>query len=117
MRLPYLFATGTLLLLAGCHSPVIDATLTNATSDPLRLIEVDYPSASFGVQTLEPGGTFHYRFKVLGSGALKMSWTDNRRQEHASTGPNLSEGSEGKLAIIVSPDGTIAWNAATKPAR
>ena len=116
MRPPHLFATGALVLLAGCHSPVIDATLTNSTPDPLRLIEVDYPSASFGVQSLDPGRSFHYRFKVLGSGPLKLTWTDSHRQDHASTGPELTEGTEGTLAIVVAPDGTIAWRPAFKAA-
>ena len=56
-----------LIAFAGCHSPYVAATVSNRTSQPIDLLEVDYPSASFGTQSLAPGADFHYRFKVLGS--------------------------------------------------
>ena len=115
MRLFRPIALGGLLLLAGCHSAVIDATLTNASPEPLQLIEVDYPSASFGTQNLRPGESFHYRFKVLGSGPLKLTWTDGQRQDHAATGPILREGDEGSLTIAISAAETVAWRPALRP--
>ena len=36
------------LTLTGCHSPYVEATISNRTPSPITLIEVDYPSASFG---------------------------------------------------------------------
>ena len=67
-RLPCLALAATLsTLLAGCHSAYINTTVTNHTAKPIELLEVDYPSASFGTQNLAPGGVFHYRFKILGS--------------------------------------------------
>ena len=71
-----LLALAALLTLTGCHSAYIAATISNRTPEPLSLIEVDYPSASFGTQALAPGQDFHYRFKVLGNGATTILWTD-----------------------------------------
>ncbi len=103
-----LLRTTPLLPLAGCHSAMIQATVHNGGPAALQLIEVDYPSASFGAQGLVPGGDFKYRFKVLGSGKLKVLYTDGAGQEHSSEGPELQEGLEGQLAITISGSG-VQW--------
>jgi hypothetical protein len=111
MRLPCFFAcAATLLALSGCHSAFIDATVSNHTSAVIPLIEVDYPSASFGTENLAPGKDFHYRFKILGNGPTKLVYTDSLKQEKHSNGPDLQEGDEGPLHIIFAPDG-IHWQA------
>ena len=74
--LKFLSALAVALTLAGCHSATIATTISNHTSAALSLIELDYPSASFGTQTLAPGQDFHYRFKIIGSGATTILWTD-----------------------------------------
>lgn len=89
-------------ILAGCKSSFVAATLHNSCKQRVSLVEVDYPSASFGVQSLPPGGELHYRFKILGSGPLKISYTDESSHEHTSAGPVLSEGEEGNLRITIS---------------
>lgn len=108
MRLLRLLAPAAALLVAGCHSAYIDATISNRTDKPLNLVELDYPSASFGTQTLAPGGDFHYRFKILGSGKLKLIYTDTANTEHDIPGPTLAEGQEGKLTVTVQPSG-VQW--------
>lgn len=108
MRVFCLLVLGALPWIGGCHSAIVDATLTNASSETIQLIEVDYPSASFGTQALGAGQTFHYRFKVLGNGPLKLSWTDAARKDHAATGPTVTEGTEGTIAIAVS-GGAATW--------
>ena len=94
-----------IVLLAGCHSAFIDATVSNRTATTIPLIEVDYPSASFGTQNLTPGADFHYRFKVLGNGPLKVVYTDNTQQEKTVAGPNLKEGDEGPLILTFTVGG------------
>ena len=89
------FAPLLSLVMAGCHSAYIDATVKNVGAEPVSLIEVDYPSASFGRETLAAGAEYHYRFKVLGSGATKVLWTDAAHTEHTTPGPVLHEGDEG----------------------
>ncbi len=92
-------------LLSGCHSKYVQTTITNASGAAVSVVQVEYPSASFGVQTLGPGQVFHYRFKVYGSGPVKLTFFDAKQQEHHSTGPTLSEGDEGALTITVTtPD-------------
>jgi hypothetical protein len=109
-RILALAAALGLTILAGCHSAHIDATVSNRTSGPLTLIEVDYPSASFGTQTLAPAADFHYRFKVLGSGPTTVQWTDAANHDHKSTGPTLHENDEGALTIQFNPPGDVVWS-------
>lgn len=110
MRLPRLLASALLLPFAiGCHSAFIDATVSNRTDRPISLVEVDYPSASFGTQTLRPGEDFHYRFKLLGSGPLKLLYTDPAHVEHTVAGPSLNEGDEGSLAVAIE-SARVRWS-------
>jgi hypothetical protein len=115
MRLIRILALLPCLIAAtGCHSAFVNATVSNRTAQPLLLLEVDYPSASFGTQSLAPGADFHYRFKVLGSGNLKLTYTDAAHQEHKFDGPFLDEAADGPLTITVTPEGA-QWQ--TPPAR
>jgi hypothetical protein len=102
----------TLIASTGCHSPYVAATVSNRTSQPIELLEVDYPSASFGTQNLAPRADFHYRFKVLGSGSMKLLYTDSTHQDHKSDGPFLKEGAEGPLAIVITDTG-VTWQPAS----
>jgi len=103
--------------LAGCHSRYVDTTIDNRGPKNLQMIEVDYPSASFGVGNLAAGSQFHYRFKIQGSGILKLQFTDPQGQIHNVDGPELDEGQEGRLTIAIDPAGKVAWqpNLTNKP--
>jgi len=94
-----LLAVVASLPLAGCHSKYVEATITNRTGEPLSVVQVDYPSASFGTQMLKPGQAFHYRFKLVGSGPVKLSFTDAKQKDHHQDGPQMQEGQEGRLEI------------------
>ena len=109
--MPWSRAFLALLLIpaAGCHSAYVEAVLTNQTGQPLTLVEVDYPSASFGTQALTPGQDFRYRFKILGDGPVKLIYTDAQNKEHHIEGPQLREGQEGSLHITVAPGG-VRWD-------
>lgn len=104
------FAVAALLLVAGCHSAFINATISNHTGTPLSLVEVDYPSASFGTQTLAPGQDFHYRFKILGNGPTTLLWTDPQHIDHKNSGPALREGEDGALAITFIQGSNPLWD-------
>ncbi|MGD0444478.1 MAG: hypothetical protein ABSA39_11130 [Edaphobacter sp.] len=95
----------------GCHSPYVTATVSNRTTQPIEILEVDYPSASFGTQALQPGVDFHYRFKVLGSGNMKLLYTDSAHRDHKSDGPFLKEGAAGPLTIVIADTG-VTWQPA-----
>jgi hypothetical protein len=103
------FLSVAVLAVAGCHSAFIEATVRNASGSPLSLVEVDYPSASFGTQNLAAGAEYHYRFKILGEGATKVLWTDSRHQDHTVAGPALHEGDEGRLTVVVGSS-TAVWD-------
>lgn len=105
-----LFAFAALFAFTGCHSATIAATISNRTPEPLSLIEVDYPTASFGTQVLASGQDFHYRFKVLGDGATTVLWTDAAHHDHKNPGPPLSEGDEGALTITFNSGANPVWN-------
>jgi len=85
----------------------------NGTGKAVTLVEVDYPTASFGVDTLAAGGTYHYRFKILGDGPTKIFWTDAAEQQHTVAGPELKEGQEGTLSATITP-GTATWQSDLK---
>jgi hypothetical protein len=93
------------VLLAGCKSPYVSATVKNNTGAAVSLVEVNYPSASFGRESLAEGATYPYRFKILGRGTMKVSWTDAARNQHTANGPELHEGQQGSLAITLTPTG------------
>ena len=117
MRLLLPLASAAFLVLAtGCHSAFIEATVSNRTDRPISLVELDYPSASFGTQALAPGEDFHYRFKLLGSGDLKLLYTDASRTDHIVAGPHMNEGDEGSLAVAITQGG-VQWTPQLKPHR
>jgi hypothetical protein len=113
-RILLLFAITTLLALTGCKSPYITTTVTNNTGGEVTLIEVDYPSASFGRDVLAAGATYPYRFKIIGSGPTKVSWTDAAHHDHTSAGPDLHERQQGQLNITLTSAGA-SWSTHLTP--
>ena len=95
--------------LGGCHSGFVETTIDNRGSKSLRLIEVDYPSASFGVGELAANSQFHYHFKVQGSGAVRIQFTDAGGKVSDSEGPMLKQGQEGHLTIAIDSTGRVDW--------
>lgn len=98
-----------LLALAGCRSAYVEVKIVNDGFAPVSIVEVDYPNGSFGVDTIEGHGTYHYRFKILGSGAAKVMWTDAARRDYSSVGPQLHEGQRGSLTITIIGN-TAEWS-------
>jgi hypothetical protein len=104
-------------LLAGCRSRFGEATIENQGPAPLRLVEVDYPSASFGTGAIAANSTFHYRFKIQGTGPLKLEFTDAQDKVHDVDGPELHEGQEGPLKIIIDANSKVSWQPMLSPAK
>lgn len=100
--------------LTGCHSHYVEADVKNDSGAAVSLVEVDYPSASFGTESLASGAVYHYRFKILGSGPTKILWTDAQRQDHSVSGPSLQEGQEGTLTVTITGS-TALWNTGLRP--
>jgi len=102
---------GALVLIAcsGCASKYVQAAVRNQTGGAVTLVEVDYPSASFGIPSLAADAESNYRFKIQGSGLTRVSWTDAERKQHEITGPKLNEGQEGLLIVTLTPNGA-SWD-------
>lgn len=103
-------ALPVLAIAAGCHSYHVDISIENRTGKAIQLLEVDYPSASFGSDTLAANGVYHYRVQLRGSGQIKVQFTAADGRQIQITGPALVERQEGKLEIVLLPDGKAAFN-------
>ena len=88
-----------------CHSYHVDTTIENRTGGAVRLLEVDYPSASFGTDSIAAGADFHYRFQVQGNGPVKVQYTAADGHAVQITGPTLADRQEGQLEIVLLPNG------------
>jgi hypothetical protein len=115
----YLAATAFLGLAAmsGCHSYHVETTVKNRTGAAIQLLEVDYPSASFGRNSLDAGADFHYRIQIIGSGLLKVLYTNPDGKPVQILGPALAEGQEGRLEIVLLPDGKAEFHPALSSRR
>ncbi|MGA3373326.1 MAG: hypothetical protein ABSC48_16340 [Terracidiphilus sp.] len=98
------------LSLAGCHSRHIDTTVENRTGGAIQLLEVDYPSASFGANSLAAGEVFHYRIHLRGSGGLKVEYTASDGRQTQIEGPALAEPQEGRIEIVLLPGGNAEFH-------
>ena len=107
MRLPRPFALSSILLLlaaTGCRSHVINVRLVNDSAQPVSVIIVDYPGATFGVNSLAPGKSFQYRFKPLATGTLKIQFTNAQGVVHKVAGPKVVKNQEGRMEIKFTQD-------------
>jgi hypothetical protein len=103
-------------LLCGCHSYQIDTIVENRTGAAIELLEVDYPSASFGADKLAAGADYHYRFQVRGEGLVKVQYSEARSHRvRQMSGPEVIERQEGRLEIILQPDGKASFHAELSP--
>jgi hypothetical protein len=108
------------LVATGCHSYHIETTVENRTGAPIQLLEVDYPSASFGADSLAADGVFHYRIQLQGNGPLKVLYmasdgSEAQRQVQIN-GPTVAERQEGQLEIVLLPGGKAEFHPKLTPA-
>jgi hypothetical protein len=107
MKIGSVILAAVLFLTAGCHSYHIETTVVNRTGGAIKLLEVEYPSASFGANTLAVGDSFHYRIQLRGAGALKLRYTGSDGQQRQIEGPLLAEPQEGRLELVLLPVGKL----------
>jgi hypothetical protein len=110
-----LFLAAALMALAGCHSYHVETTVENRTGGAIQLLEVDYPSASFGANTLAAGEVFHYRIQLRGSGLLKVQYTGSDGRQTQINGPAVAEPQEGQIAIVLLPGGQAEFHPQLTP--
>ena len=100
------------ILLSGCQSPWVQATITNDQDTPINLVEVNYPGGSFGIQNIAPHASFHYRFHILLNDKVELVYTDSTNHNHTVKGPELDQGEAGTLGIDIGVNGKVTWNPA-----
>ena len=103
------------LFTAGCHSYHIETTVENHTGGTITLVEIDYPSASFGIDTLAPDGSVHHRIQIRDSGPLNVQYTGRHGRQVQVQGPTLAEKHEGSLEIVLLPDGKAEFHPSLNP--
>jgi hypothetical protein len=103
-------AVVALMATSGCHSYHVETTIENHTGGPIQLLEVDYPSASFGVNSLAAGAEYHYRIQLRGSGPLKVQYTGSDGRKSLVEGPILAELQEGRIEIVLLPGGQAEFH-------
>lgn len=99
----------------GCHSYHVETTVNNRTGEAIQLLEVDYPSASFGANSLAAGAILHYRIQLRGSGPLKVQYTTGNGSQIQLDGPTLAEPQEGRLEIVLLPAGKAEFHPELTP--
>ncbi len=97
-----------LAVAAGCRSRVINVRLINTSAQPVSTVIVDYPSATFGVNSLAPGKTFQYVIKPTDHGPVKIQFTDAQGGNHSFSGPTVEKGQEGSIEIRITQDSASA---------
>lgn len=115
-RLRWIGLSGSLTLLVACHSYHIETSVKNDTGGPISLLEVDYPSASFGADAVSASAEVHHRIQTRGNGPLKVQYTDGSGKQIQITGPTLYENQEGRIDIDLLPNGKAEFHPALNPA-
>ncbi len=104
-----------LIVCSGCRSYHVETTVENKTGAAIQLLEVDYPSASFGADSLAAGADFHYRIQLQGSGTLKVQYTASGGKQVQINGPMLHERQQGSLSIVLLPNGKAEFGPQLTP--
>ena len=99
-----------LVAVTACHSAHVELTVENRTGAEVRQLEVDYPNASFGVDTLASGAVYHYRIQVTGKGPVKVQYTGAANQQPHISGTDLAAGDRGLLEIVLLPAGKAEFH-------
>ena len=87
----------------------INVTVVNQTGAPVHDIEVDYPSAGFGINQLAPGAVYHYRLKVNGHGPVSAQYLGAMDKTIRIAGPTVQDNEQGQLTISLLPQGKISF--------
>jgi hypothetical protein len=104
-------------LASGCKSHHVDVTVENRTGVALQLVEIDYPSASFGANTMAQDAILHYRVQLRGSGTVTAQYSLGGGKTVHVSGPTLSENQDGALKIVLEPDGKAEFTPLIEPGK
>ncbi len=102
--------------MVGCRSKLVVVRVINSGTTELHNVEVDYPSASFGMSNLAPGATYIYRIQLQDAGRMKVEFYDGKEQIHFGKGPYVEQGQQGKLTLTLDASGKNEWAPELQPA-
>ena len=105
-----------MLTACGCKSYWVNARIENHTGKPIHELEVDYPSASFGTNSLAPESAMQYRFQIRGSGPLQVEYTSGDGKTEHAQGLTLQEHQQGQVTIRLMPQGKVDFLPMLQPA-
>jgi len=108
-RLATLALFSSLVLIVGCGSAQLGVTIENHSSQPLRNVELNYVSASFGISYLAPDATYQKTVEPLRSGQLQMKYVDQAGKEHVFVGPQIEHGKDISVRCDITADG-VRWS-------
>ncbi|HET6215876.1 MAG TPA: hypothetical protein VFE27_02585 [Acidobacteriaceae bacterium] len=112
MHIPFRVPVGFLLLalsvIAGCRSRVVEVTIVNQ-GPAMRVMEFDYPSASFGTNALATGAKYDYRLTIQGSGPVSLEYEDRSGKTRTAQGPKVEQGDQGSLLVNIDAHGAVTW--------
>lgn len=95
-----------LISFAGClNTQMIQVNVTNTSTENLSTVEIIYPEATFGINLLGPGKSFHYKIKATATGPIKVGFFNARGVNRAALGPVLHKNDEGSIDIKLTQDG------------
>jgi hypothetical protein len=87
----------------------------NDEDTPVNRVEVNYPGGSFGVQSIAPHSSYHYRFHILTEDRVEMDFTDAAGKKEDVKGPELDQGEEGTLRIDIQAGDKVVWSTNLTP--
>jgi hypothetical protein len=87
------------IAMAGCRARVVKIILTNTSAEPIKTIIVDYPTATFGKDTLAPHETYFSLVKPVDKGRIKVHFTDAQGTTHTYESVSLEPGDDGWVNI------------------
>lgn len=102
------------LLLTGCRnyqSYWVNVKVVNHSGQSVQDVEVDYPSASFGIDSLKSEAVYHYRLKISGSGKIHAQYAGPMGTTIRVDGPILRQNQQGDVAIQLLPQNKILFSA------
>ena len=108
-------ALAGLLMTIGCRAKLVEVRVVNSGTTDLHNVEVDYPSASFGMSNLAAGATYVYRIQLQDAGRMKVEFSDSKEKPHSGKGPYVEEGQQGTLTLTLDGSGRNQWSPQLHP--
>lgn len=99
-----------LTAMGGCKSAWVQATVNNHEDTPVNLVQVNYPGGTFGVQSIAAHASYHYRFHILATDKVEVTFTDAAAHTQDVKGPEMQPGEEGTLRIDIQPGDKVVWS-------